>query len=58
MPKGYRGTLAEEFEVSMGYIDQIFSSKKTRSDIIDHAIKIATMHKEFLDGQKAKINEL
>lgn len=58
MPKGYRETLAEEFDISVGYIDQIFRGEKTRIDVIDIAIKLATLHKEYLDDQKSKIEKL
>lgn len=58
MPKGYRDTLAEEFEISTSYIDQIFAGDKKRPDVIEHAIKMAELHKEDLDNQINKIKEL
>ncbi|MBL7970086.1 MAG: hypothetical protein JNL03_01090 [Prolixibacteraceae bacterium] len=58
MPRGYRDTLSEEFNVTTGYIDQILRGDKTRPDIIDRAIEIAAIYKRYLADQKAKIKKL
>ena len=58
MPKDYRQTLADEFDISTGYVDQIFRATKVRSDVIDQAIKIATMHQEYLKELSNKIKKL
>jgi len=58
LPKGYRETLAEQFDVTTGYIDQILRGEKDRLDVIDAAIAIAEVHKEYLAEQKRKIKKL
>jgi hypothetical protein len=58
MPRGYRNTLAEKFEVTTGYIDQILRGDKTRPDVIDSAIEIAATYKKYLAEQKTKIKKL
>jgi hypothetical protein len=58
MPKGYRQTLADEFKISAGYIDQILRGDKDRTDVIEYAIKIAKLHQEHLNGLTAQIKKL
>lgn len=58
LPKGYRETLAERFDVTTGYIDQILRGEKDRLDVIDAAIAIAEAHKQYLANQKLKIKKL
>lgn len=58
MPKGYREKLAEKFGITISYVDKIFSGDKTRSDVIDEAIELATEHKLKLANQKTKIKQL
>lgn len=58
MPPKYRHTLATQFDVTGGYIDQIFRGEKPNLAIIDAAIELATAHKQYLEEQKLKIREL
>lgn len=58
LPKGYRETLAEQFDVTPGYIDQILRGEKDRLDVIDAAIDMAEAHKLYLAEQKRKIKKL
>lgn len=58
MPKGYRETLAKKFDITVGYIDQIFRGEKERLDVIDAAIGMAEVHKQYLASQKQKIKQL
>lgn len=58
MPKGYRDTLADEFEVTTGYVDQIFRGEKLRNDVVDRAVGIAKLHQEYLNGLSAQIKNL
>lgn len=58
MPPKYRNTLAAQFDVTPGYIDQVFRGDKKSLLIIDAAIELATAHKQYLEEQKLKISEL
>ena len=58
MPKGYRQTLADEFEITAGYVDQIFRGDKERTDVIERAIEIAKLHQEYKTGLSAQIKKL
>lgn len=58
LPKGYRETLAEQFEITSGYVDQILRGEKDRLDVIDAAIAMAEAHKYYLAEQKRKIKQL
>lgn len=58
LPKGYRETLSERFDITTGYIDQILRGEKERLDVIDAAIEIAEAHKQYLANQKRKIKQL
>lgn len=58
MPKGYRDTLAEEFEISTSYVDQIFRGEKERPDVIERAVAIAELRKQDLDKLAQKIKKL
>jgi hypothetical protein len=58
MPPKYRHTLATQFDVTSGYIDQVFRGEKNSISIIDAAIELAAAHKQYLAEQKLKISEL
>lgn len=58
MPPKYRETLSVQFDITAGYVDQIFRGEKNRIDVITTAIELAEAHKEFLAQQKEKIRNL
>jgi len=57
-PPKFRETLADQFNITVGYIDQIFRGEKIRHDVIDAAIKLAEEHKQYLAEQNTKIEQL
>lgn len=58
LPNGHRETLAEQFDITAGYVDQILRGEKIRIDVIDAAIALAESHKQKLTDQKLKIKQL
>lgn len=58
LPPKYRETLAEKFEITTGYVDQILRGEKERLDVIDAAIELAEKHQQYLAEQKQKIRSL
>jgi hypothetical protein len=57
LPKGYRNTLAEEFEISINTVDKILGGKRNNIQVLQAAAQLAEEHKknitEFIQQLKA-----